>query len=354
MTIKQKNQLEAEVKNHIRKYDLKINNEVALKKIELAIQDLIQKVDFKTKQKIMQTDGDWQQCFLALYGSLQKMQNLGIDINRSDDWFINNYGKKLTAQYMYTALLNAIKNKGLICLPSFYFVYKDEKISIKKEEGQLKISYEPCLKKPHLTLKNIEEYEGFVCEMIIKNLSNELIFADYVIMSPDDILKRKAKSTTKDKGEFVWNYQLKKQAPKEDESIWEEWTARMIEKTLVIAAFQKTRYTLPELQQVLQFANLDDDVNESEKTEPKDITPEPEEQIDLKNPSKEILDKAKKIEKEYEITPELKIYNRKMLKEGFEVCRNENEKNIFLKRNLAEIYSLGEEGKNKFFEFASL
>ena len=130
----------------------------------------------------------------------------------------------------------------------------------------------------------------------------------------------------------------------------------MIEKTLIIASFHKIKETLPELKQVMMsFGNLDDnEVCQSEKTEPKDITPEPQEQIDLRNPSPEILEKAKKIKEEYQITPELRDYNRKNIKEGIDVCQNKEQKIMFLGKNLAEIYSLGEESVNKIFEFASL
>lgn len=328
------------IRNHVKKYDLPITNEVVLQKLKNAISDLDKKTDWKTKQKIMQTAEDWQICYLSLYGSLQKMRDLDIDINESDDWFINSYGKKLTAQYMYPALLKAIKRKGLVCLPRFYSVYKGEKFSIKEEGKLLNINYEPKLSKPHLTIENLNEYEGFVCKMVIKNLKNELIHNDYVILSAEDILKRKGKSTSK--------------------SIWQEWTARMVEKTLIYAALHKLRYTLPELKQImLKFDDLEENnACKSEKTEPveqeiKQKSPESE-QLNFRNPKPEVLTKAKDISEEYKITPELERFNKKKIKEALEVCKNQEQKDTVLTRYLAEIYSFSEESKNKLFEFAGV
>ena len=342
------------IRNHVKKYDLPITNEVVLQKLKNAISDLNKKTDWKTKQKIMQTAEDWQMCYLSLYGSLQKMRDLDIDINESDDWFINSYGKKLTAEYMYPALLKAIKRKGLVCLPSFYFVYKDEKFSIKEEGEVLNINYQPKLSKPHLTIENLNEYEGFVCKMVIKNLKNEIIHNNYIIFSAEDILKRKGKSTSKDKGEKVYG------KIKEDLSIWQEWTARMVEKTLIYGVLHKLRYTLPELEQImLKFSDLEEDnACKSKKTEPVDQEIKQEspksEQLDFRNPSPEVLKKSQDISEEYKITPELEGFNKNKIKEALEVCQNQEQKDTVLTRYLAEIYSFGEESKNKLFEFAGV
>ena len=348
--------LATKIKSQVRKYDLEINNEVALKKIEMAISDLNQKKDWNTKQKVMQTENDWQICHLSLYGSLQKMRDLGIDINRSGDWFINNYGKQLTAQYMYPALLNSIKSKGLICLPKFYHIWRDEKILIKEDDkGSIGIEYTPDLDRPTITIENLNEFKKFICVIRIKNLNNELIHSDYKMLGVDDILKRKAKSTAKDKGEEVWNYKLKRKAPKEDQSIWEEWTEAMIDKSLIIATLSKVKHTLPELKQaMLKFGDLEDDICGSEKTEPEDLEPVNVEVVDFDKPSKEILEKVKQIEEEYKITPELLAHNKKIIHEGLEICQNAEQKKLLINRNFAEILSFGEESKDKLMKFAGV
>lgn len=349
--------LAIEIKSQIRKYDLEIKNEVAIKKIEMAISDLSNKTDWNTKQKVMQTEQDWQICHLSLYGSLQKMRDLGIDIDRSGDWFINNYGKRLTAQYMYPALLNSIRSKGLICLPRFYHVWKDEEFIIKEDnQGNINVEYTPDLERPTIKMDNLDEFKKFICVIRIKNLNNELIHSDYKMMGIDDILKRKAKSSTKDKGEMVYSYKLKKKAPKEEQSLWEEWTEPMIDKSLIIATLSKVRHTLPELKQaMLKFGDLEDDVCDSQKTEPEDLEPINEvETIDFDKPSTEILEKVKQIKEEYKITPELERHNKKMIQQGLEMCQNEEQKKMLLNRNFAQILSFGKESKDKLMKFAGV
>ena len=109
-------------------------------KIQNAITTLNTKTNWKTKQRIMEKH-DWEPCLLSLYGSFQKMRDVGIDLNESAYWFINNYGKNLTAQYMYQALIHAVAKKGLLCVVNFYYILPEEEICFERKGDQVCVNY---------------------------------------------------------------------------------------------------------------------------------------------------------------------------------------------------------------------
>jgi len=344
----------------IKKYDLKIVNEVAVKKIQNAVAALQEKRDWKTRQPVMEQH-DWEGCLLSLYGSFQKMRDVGIDLNKSGHWFINNYGKTLSAQYMYPALINAMAEKGFVCLPNFYTILPQEEIYFQRVGDEVRVDYKDQGFPKHLTVKTINNYKIFACVINIKNMNGELLCSDYITMTPEDIDKRRVKSSAKNQGDMVYNYKLKKMAPKEDESIWEEWTERMVEKTLFIGVMQKIKYAFPAIQQVMQFGDLgEEDVCSSDKTEPKDVTAKedisnkPIELFDFDNPSDEVKKQAKEIEEEYKITPERKAHDRKKIFEGLNTCQDERQKKMLVNKNVAIILALGKESRIKLMKYAKL
>lgn len=346
--------------SHVKKYDLKIGNTVSIKKIQNAITALNTKTNWNTKQRIMEKH-DWEPCLLGLYGSFQKMRDVGIDLNESTYWFINNYGKNLTAQYMYQALIHAVAKKGLLCLVNFYYILPEEEICFERKGDQVCVNYKDKGIPKNITVDTIANYEIFACVINIKNINNQLLCSDYITMTPEDINKRRGKSSAKNKGDIVYNYKLKKLAPKEEESIWEQWTKEMIDKTMFIRSMNIIKHSFPAIQEVMQFGDLEeDDICDSDKTEPKDvigtedISDKPIELFNFKNPSDEIKKQAKQIEEEYETTPEIKVRDKRNILEGLDTCQDERQKKMLINKNVAIILALGEKSRIEIIKHAGL
>jgi hypothetical protein len=189
---------------------------------------------------------------------------------------------------------------------------------------------------------------------------SKLLHQVELFLPPEEILERKNKSNMKDKGEIIkkWNKQLNRYEEIEnpDQSVWETWTRSMIDKTLVLAACKMIKESIPALGEVFKFEDLEEDEEEKEieikgdsvKTEftPKEA-PLLKKDVDLNNPSQEIINQAKKIQEEYALTPELKQFNRELLSKKAEEVSNSQEKKHFFNTNAHLILSLDPEIKDR-------
>ncbi len=123
-----------QLKKDLARYDLKdMVNIVAFDRVKKA---------FLKAQKSIETEQDLLDAKISLYGSLQKLKRLEIDLNDIDLWFINVYGKDIKADYMYQALLNSASRRGFPCFAKFEYILKDEKFSTSyNANGRIQINY---------------------------------------------------------------------------------------------------------------------------------------------------------------------------------------------------------------------
>jgi len=314
----------------------------------LAALSRIKKAYLKASKKI-ETEQDLLDCKTTFYGSLQKMKRLGIDINDIDLWFINVYGNSIKAEYMYPALLRSAARRGFPCFPIFEFILKEEEFSTRRAENN-RILIDYCDKglAKNITIETLHDFRIFFLLLDIRH-EGRLIHQEKVQMTSDEILKHKEMSKNKDKGAEVkkWNNSTKsyEMVEKEDESVWQHWTKQMIQKTLILQAFSMVKHTIPDLGEIFEFEDLDnEDFTMTEPAEEKPFIPETN---NIDAPSKEVLAESKKLKEEYEITPELVDFNKNRVLQGITICKTVEEAETLISLEAATILSLGEEFKQQ-------
>lgn len=174
-----------------------ITNEIALHRITQAFTVVAPKI--KTEQ-------DYIECKMTLYGTLQKMTKLGIDLNDTEYWHLTPYGTEINADYQYQALLRAFAKSGMLALPRFEYILKDEEFATEDENGKIIVRYLDKGLPKTISLSDLssDKYRIFFCLLnIIDGKTKKLLHQIKVQMSVEEILKRKQSSKTKDSGETI-------------------------------------------------------------------------------------------------------------------------------------------------------
>lgn len=339
------------IKKLMKEFDLRITNEVSLGKIKEAY---IKNEKHITNKELL------NKATLSLCGSLQEIQRLGIDLNRSDGWFVSGYKTDLKAQYEYKALLRVASENGYPAFVRFESILKDEKFATYDDDrGIIRIDYRDECRDKSVTLENMEEkFRMFFCLIDIRNKDGKLLHQQKVQMTPKEILVIKSKTTTKDSYETEkWNYATRRKEKITKHSVWYEFTRQMIEKTLVKYGFRMIRETVPGLKEFFKFEEAEDthDIGKSLKTE--NIKDQEIKIIDLKsdlnNPSEEQKKEIEQLKAEYKSTPEMKGYNKNKILQGLLLCKDLKDYQSFINFYIVKILSLdiGEkEEKEKYKE----
>ena len=340
------------IKKLMKEFGLRIDDKVALGKIKAAY---IKNDKYITSRELL------EKATLSLCGSLQEIQRIGIDLNRSDGWFVSGYKTDLKAQYEYKALLRVASENGFPAFVRFEYILKDEKFATYDDErGIIRVDYrDECLDKS-ITLENMEKkFRMFFCLIDIKNKDGKLIHQQKVQMTPEEIMKSKASSSTKDSYEGKeWDNDIRGWKKVTKYSVWHKFSKQMVQKTLVKNGFRMLRETVPGLGEFFKFEEVEDthEIGKSFKTD--NIKEQDIKIIDLKSdidkPSEEQKKEIGQLKDEYKNTPEMKAYNKKKILEGLLSCKEIKDYQTFINSYIIKILSLdvGEkEEREKYKEF---
>lgn len=329
------------IKSDVRKYCIsEISNFYILNQIRKA---------FEGASSLLTTESSLNEAKLKFYASLQEMCRLGIDLNNTKLWFINQYGANITAQYQYQAILDAIARRGYICIPTFEYILSGEEFSTERNlENRTIIRYKDQGLPKDINISNLDDYKLFFLLLEIKH--NHKFFAEQkAILTPEEIKKRKACSKTKDSGQ-----KIRKDGQwivKEDSSIWETWTKQMINKTLILSALSYIKNAIPEIQPFYDLEERNYENIESKEEEKAVFTNLPElttlqkESYDIENITPELEDRVRYWREAFKKDEDLASREKARIRSRYSSLPI-NERHILLKEEAPIILALGEDFKN--------